>query len=81
MIEQRRGSDDAAHWIREGDRTIPGQDSNLRLDELRAGLVRHGGRARGRRRRRRRGAGADAGRACTSPATWRRCAGSTGSRW
>jgi acetoin utilization deacetylase AcuC-like enzyme len=41
MIEQRRGSDDAAHWIREGGRTIPGQDSNLRLDELRAGLVRH----------------------------------------
>ncbi len=43
MVEQRRGSDDAAHWIREGDRTIPGQDSNLRLDELRAGLVRHAG--------------------------------------
>jgi acetoin utilization deacetylase AcuC-like enzyme len=42
MIEQRRGSDDAAHWIREGDRAIPGQDSNLRLDELRAGLMRHG---------------------------------------
>ncbi len=41
MVEQRRGSDDAAHWIREGDRTIPGQDSNRRLDELRAGLVRH----------------------------------------
>jgi acetoin utilization deacetylase AcuC-like enzyme len=43
MIEQRRGSGDAAHWIREGGRTIPGQDSNLRLDELRAGLVRHAG--------------------------------------
>jgi acetoin utilization deacetylase AcuC-like enzyme len=43
MIEQRRGSDDGAHWIREGGRTIPGQDSNLRLDELRAGLVRHAG--------------------------------------
>jgi acetoin utilization deacetylase AcuC-like enzyme len=43
MVEQRRGSDDAAHWIREGGRTIPGQDSNLRLDELRAGLVRHQG--------------------------------------
>jgi acetoin utilization deacetylase AcuC-like enzyme len=41
MIEQRRGRDDAAHWIREGGRTVPGQDSNLRLDELRAGLVRH----------------------------------------
>jgi acetoin utilization deacetylase AcuC-like enzyme len=43
MVEQRRGSDDAAHWIREGGETIPGQDSNLRLDELRAGLVRHAG--------------------------------------
>jgi acetoin utilization deacetylase AcuC-like enzyme len=43
MVEQRRGSGDAAHWIREGGRTIPGQDSNLRLDELRAGLVRHKG--------------------------------------
>lgn len=43
MIEQRRGSDDAAHWIREGGRTIPGRDSNLRLDELRTGLLRHVG--------------------------------------
>jgi acetoin utilization deacetylase AcuC-like enzyme len=42
MVEQRRGSDDAAHWIREGGETVPGQDSNLRLDELRAGLTRHG---------------------------------------
>jgi acetoin utilization deacetylase AcuC-like enzyme len=41
MVEQRRGSDDAAYWIREGGETIPGRDSNLRLDELRAGLVRH----------------------------------------
>lgn len=41
MVEQRRGRDDAAHWIREGGRRIPGQDSNRRLDELRAGLVRH----------------------------------------
>jgi len=41
MVEQRRGSDDAAHWIREGGETVPGQDSNLRLEELRAGLVRH----------------------------------------
>jgi acetoin utilization deacetylase AcuC-like enzyme len=41
MVEQRRGSDDAAHWIREGGRTIPGRDSNRRLDALRAGLVRH----------------------------------------
>jgi acetoin utilization deacetylase AcuC-like enzyme len=43
MIEQRRGSDDAAHWIREGGQTIPGQDSNRRLDELGAGLARHAG--------------------------------------
>jgi acetoin utilization deacetylase AcuC-like enzyme len=43
MIEQRQGHDDAAHWIREGGETIAGQDSNLRLDELRAGLVRHEG--------------------------------------
>ncbi|HEV7483336.1 MAG TPA: hypothetical protein VGO13_09585 [Solirubrobacterales bacterium] len=42
MVEQRRGRDDAAHWIREGDRTVAGQDSNLRLDELGAGLARHG---------------------------------------
>ena len=41
MVEQRRGSDDAAHWIREGGETVPGQDSNLRLDELSAGLTRH----------------------------------------
>jgi acetoin utilization deacetylase AcuC-like enzyme len=41
MVEQRRGSGDAAHWIREGGQTVPGQDSNRRLDELRTGLVRH----------------------------------------
>ncbi len=41
MVEQRRGCGDAAHWIREGGKTIPGQDSNRRLDELRAGLIRH----------------------------------------
>jgi acetoin utilization deacetylase AcuC-like enzyme len=43
VIEQRRGSDDAAHWIREGGQTIPGQDSNRRLDELHAGLLSHEG--------------------------------------
>jgi acetoin utilization deacetylase AcuC-like enzyme len=43
MIEQRRGHDDAAHWIREGGETIPGRDDNRRLDELRAGLIRHEG--------------------------------------
>ena len=41
MVEQRRGDGDAAPWIREGGRTVPGHDSNLRLDELRAGLARH----------------------------------------
>ncbi|HEY6731652.1 MAG TPA: hypothetical protein VI039_11590 [Solirubrobacterales bacterium] len=41
MVEQRQGSDDAAFWVREGERRIEGQDSNLRLVELRAGLVRH----------------------------------------
>jgi acetoin utilization deacetylase AcuC-like enzyme len=41
VVEQRRGSDDAAPWIREGGRTVPGQDSNRRLDELSAGLARH----------------------------------------
>lgn len=43
MIEQRQGSGDAAFWVREGERLIEGQDSNLRLVELRAGLVRHSG--------------------------------------
>ena len=43
MIEQRRGSDDASLWVREGDRRIEGQDSNHRLTELRNGLVRHAG--------------------------------------
>ncbi|HYQ79061.1 MAG TPA: hypothetical protein VEP91_08150 [Solirubrobacterales bacterium] len=41
MIEQRQGSGDAAFWVREGERLIEGQDSNQRLVELRAGLVRH----------------------------------------
>ena len=43
MVEQRQGSGDAAFWVREGERLIEGQDSNLRLVELRAGLVRHSG--------------------------------------
>jgi acetoin utilization deacetylase AcuC-like enzyme len=43
MIEQRRGSGDAAPWVREGDRRLPGQDSNDRLAELGAGLSRHSG--------------------------------------
>ncbi|HET9593826.1 MAG TPA: hypothetical protein VFP17_13030, partial [Solirubrobacterales bacterium] len=41
MVEQRQGRDDAAFWVREGDERIEGQDSNRRLVELRAGLVRH----------------------------------------
>ena len=43
MVEQRRGSGDAALWVREGGRRIAGQDSNRRLVELRNGLVRHAG--------------------------------------
>jgi acetoin utilization deacetylase AcuC-like enzyme len=41
MVEQRQGRDDAAFWVREGDHRIEGRDSNRRLVELRAGLVRH----------------------------------------
>jgi acetoin utilization deacetylase AcuC-like enzyme len=42
MVEQRQGADDdASFWVREGDRRIEGQDNNLRLVELRAGLIRH----------------------------------------
>lgn len=41
MVEQRQGRDDAAFWVREGDERIAGQDSNRRLNELRAGLIRH----------------------------------------
>ena len=42
-IEQRRGSGDAALWVREGARRLPGRDSNERLAELHAGLGRHAG--------------------------------------
>jgi len=41
MVEQRQGRDDDAFWVREGERLIEGRDSNRRLVELRAGLVRH----------------------------------------
>jgi acetoin utilization deacetylase AcuC-like enzyme len=41
MVEQRQGRDDDAFWVREGDERIEGRDSNRRLVELRAGLVRH----------------------------------------
>jgi acetoin utilization deacetylase AcuC-like enzyme len=43
VVEQRRGSGDAALWVREGDRRVPGRDSNLRLLALDAGLARHAG--------------------------------------
>jgi acetoin utilization deacetylase AcuC-like enzyme len=43
MIEQRRGSGDAALWVREGGRRIEGRDDNRRLTELRNGLLRHAG--------------------------------------
>jgi acetoin utilization deacetylase AcuC-like enzyme len=42
-VEQRRGSDDAALWVREGEERLPGRDSNERLAELHAGLARHAG--------------------------------------
>lgn len=41
IIDQRHGRDDAALWVREGDERLPGRDSNRRLVELRAGLLRH----------------------------------------
>jgi len=41
IVEQRQGLDDDAFWVREGEHRIEGQDSNQRLVELRAGLVRH----------------------------------------
>lgn len=43
MVEQRRGGGDAALWVREGDRRLPGRDSNLRLSAVRDGLLRHDG--------------------------------------
>lgn len=41
MVEQRRGRGDASHWVREGERRLPGRDSNRRLAALREGLLRH----------------------------------------
>jgi acetoin utilization deacetylase AcuC-like enzyme len=41
MIEQRRGGGDAALWVREGERRLPGCDSNLRLSAVGDGLLRH----------------------------------------
>lgn len=42
-VEQRRGEGDAALWVREGARRLPGRDSNERLTELHQGLARHAG--------------------------------------
>jgi acetoin utilization deacetylase AcuC-like enzyme len=42
LVEQRgAGEDDAAHWILEGGRILPGVDDNRRMEELRRGLLRH----------------------------------------
>lgn len=43
MIEQRPSRRDAAPWVLEGGRTLPGHDDNRRLAELRRGLARHAG--------------------------------------
>jgi acetoin utilization deacetylase AcuC-like enzyme len=42
LVEQRAGNGgDAAHWILEGGRILPGVDDNRRMEELRRGLTRH----------------------------------------
>jgi acetoin utilization deacetylase AcuC-like enzyme len=42
MVEQRGGDGgEAAHWILEGGRILPGVDDNRRMEELRSGLLRH----------------------------------------
>jgi acetoin utilization deacetylase AcuC-like enzyme len=44
LVEQRAGNGgDAAHWILEGGRIVPGVDDNRRMEELRRGLMRHAG--------------------------------------
>jgi acetoin utilization deacetylase AcuC-like enzyme len=44
LVEQRASvEDDAAHWILEGGRILPGVDDNRRMEELRRGLLRHSG--------------------------------------
>jgi acetoin utilization deacetylase AcuC-like enzyme len=44
LVEQQAATgDDGAHWILEGGRILPGADDNRRMDELRRGLLRHGG--------------------------------------
>lgn len=43
MVEQRgdAGNGDAAHWILEGGRILPGVDDHRRMEALRSGLLRH----------------------------------------
>ncbi len=41
MVEQRPGRRDAAPWVLEGGRRLPGRDDNRRLAALRRGLLRH----------------------------------------
>jgi acetoin utilization deacetylase AcuC-like enzyme len=43
MVEQRPGRRDAAPWVLEGGRRLPGRDDNRRLGALRRGLLRHAG--------------------------------------
>jgi len=43
LVEQRECTGDAAHWILEGGRILPGVDDNRRMAELRRGMVRHAG--------------------------------------
>ena len=43
MVEQRPGRRDAAPWVLEGGRRLPGHDDNRRLAALRRGLLRHAG--------------------------------------
>ncbi len=44
MVEQRRrASGDSALWILEGGRVLPGADDNRRVEEVRSGLLCHGG--------------------------------------
>jgi len=45
LVEQRAGDGDgdAAHWILEGGRILPGVDDNRRMEELRRGMQRHSG--------------------------------------
>ena len=43
MVEQRLGRRDAAPWVLEGGRRLPGHDDNRRLAALRRGLLRHPG--------------------------------------